>query len=412
MRGLKRVARRFDDWLSAIDPAAFERLLADHYRQAGWVVQECGTGGTGQRFDGGVDLRLLRGSEVVLVQCKRWNTAKVTHNAVHELLGIVVARNSTRGIVVNAGEFTEAAKQAAANSGGRIELVDGVALRAMLGDLAPAGGAAVANALAGNMAHFRRLHRAWWKAKLAGAVISLGLMLVAGAVAWSLFQHAIGNLQENLTQRAEARAQPSPPPRATRAAAARPARAPVLSPEERNMRRELVRTTARGLYGVTSAVWLNDRALFLGMGPSTPDMRSSSALEACALLARYPELPQAVEVQQTSGASTGDVARIACARGSEHAAVAPSLRQPKAPPPHPAIVMYGSPNCSYCRQAEAYFARCGLAFRNLDITASRQAHSEFLRLGGRGTPLILTNGEPIHGSSAKRLDAIDPAARG
>lgn len=82
MRGLKRVARRFDDWLSAIDPAAFELLLAGHCRQAGSVVQECGTGGPDQRFDGGVDLRLLRGSGIVLVQCKLRNAVKVAHNPV------------------------------------------------------------------------------------------------------------------------------------------------------------------------------------------------------------------------------------------------------------------------------------------------------------------------------------------
>lgn len=139
--GLKPVANRHSDDLSRIDHVAFERLLADYYRDQGYVVDHCGAAASHSRFDGGIDLKLRKGTEFILVQCKHWNAKQVTHNAVHELLGIMVNEGATGAIVVTSGEFTAAAKQAGAKQG-HVQLVDGIEVRRMLGDrlasLAPA----------------------------------------------------------------------------------------------------------------------------------------------------------------------------------------------------------------------------------------------------------------------------------
>lgn len=132
MSGLKNVRRRYDDALSRIDWKALERLLAVYYRDVGWWVEHVGTGGTGARFDGGVDLRLRRDAEVVLVQCKHWNAKQVPHNAVHELIGIMVNESATGAILVSSGEFTRAAIEAAQRQG-HVKLIDGETLRTMLG---------------------------------------------------------------------------------------------------------------------------------------------------------------------------------------------------------------------------------------------------------------------------------------
>lgn len=134
MTGLKNVRRRRDDALSRIDWQALERLLAAYYRDLGWWVEHCGTGAGASRFDGGVDLRLRRDAEVVLVQCKHWNAKQVTHNAVHELLGVMVNERATGAILISSGEFTDAAI-AAAQRNGLVTLIDGDALRGMLGAL-------------------------------------------------------------------------------------------------------------------------------------------------------------------------------------------------------------------------------------------------------------------------------------
>ncbi len=114
----------------------FERLLAEYYRQEGWQVEPVGTGNPGARFDGAVDLRLQRDGRTVLVQCKHWNTHQVTHNAVHELIGLMATEGADGAILVTAGDFTEHACDAAAKVPA-IELLGGDELRRRLGAMLP-----------------------------------------------------------------------------------------------------------------------------------------------------------------------------------------------------------------------------------------------------------------------------------
>jgi hypothetical protein len=132
MYGLKRVSQRRDDALSRMGWEQLEILLATYYRGRGYQVDHVGTGASGSQFDGGIDLKLRRDSEYILVQCKHWNAMKVTHNAVHELLGIMVNEGATGAILVTSGEFSKAAIEAGTRQG-HVQLIDGEELRAMIG---------------------------------------------------------------------------------------------------------------------------------------------------------------------------------------------------------------------------------------------------------------------------------------
>ena len=123
-----------DDALANMDPYAFERVVADHYRREGYEVEHCGGRG---RYDGGIDLKMHRDGEYVIVQCKRMNAYQVTHNVGHELLGVMLTENADRAVVVNAGEFTRHARESAAREP-RLELIDGDRLREMLPEYAQA----------------------------------------------------------------------------------------------------------------------------------------------------------------------------------------------------------------------------------------------------------------------------------
>lgn len=122
-----------DESLDRIGRDEFVRVLAAHYRDVGWWVESAGAAGRPAAFDGGVDLRLRRDAQVVLVQCKHWNAKQVTHDAVHALLGVLVTEGATGAILVTGGEFTDAAI-AAAQHAGKLRLIDGRGLRDMLGD--------------------------------------------------------------------------------------------------------------------------------------------------------------------------------------------------------------------------------------------------------------------------------------
>lgn len=139
MKGLKPVARRHRDALTRVGWDRLETLLAAYYRSEGFDVEHVGTGATGARFDGGIDLKLRRGEQFIVVQCKHWTAMKVPHNAVHELLGLMVNHGATGAILATSGEFTKAAIEAAQRLG-HVQLVDGDELRAMLGPIRDVGG--------------------------------------------------------------------------------------------------------------------------------------------------------------------------------------------------------------------------------------------------------------------------------
>lgn len=134
MRRLKTVRQRFDDALAKLSWQDFERLMATYFASQGYRVEHVGTGVSDTRFDGGIDLKLYRDAHYFIVQCKHWNACQVTHNCVHELLGVMLTEHANGAIVVTSGEFSRAAL-AAAKQQPRIQLIDGAALRQMLGSL-------------------------------------------------------------------------------------------------------------------------------------------------------------------------------------------------------------------------------------------------------------------------------------
>lgn len=69
----------------------FELLVGEAFRMRGFTVTETGGGGA----DGGIDLKLQKGGEAFLVQCKQWRAYKVSVNVVRELFGVMAAEGAT-----------------------------------------------------------------------------------------------------------------------------------------------------------------------------------------------------------------------------------------------------------------------------------------------------------------------------
>jgi restriction system protein len=131
---MKSVRHRHDDALSRVTWGAFEHLVAEHFRRQGYRVEYTGAG-DGNLADGGIDLKLFREQELIVVQCKHWNSFQVPHDDVHQLVGVMPIVGATGAIVVTSGEFTTAAMEAAMKFR-HIRLIDGKTIRAMLGPIA------------------------------------------------------------------------------------------------------------------------------------------------------------------------------------------------------------------------------------------------------------------------------------
>jgi restriction system protein len=104
--------------LQSINWRQFETLVHEYFDRKGFSVSDTPSGA-----DGGVDLRLKRGSDLYLVQCKHWKAAKVGVEIVRELYGVMSAERAVGGFVVTSGQYTAEARRFA--EGREIELVDG-----------------------------------------------------------------------------------------------------------------------------------------------------------------------------------------------------------------------------------------------------------------------------------------------
>lgn len=88
-----------------LDWREFEELVAEAYRRQGYrVIENDGVGA-----DGGVDVRLERGGETHLVQCKHWKSSRVGVKTIREMYGVLVAEKATSVSVITSGGFTKEA---------------------------------------------------------------------------------------------------------------------------------------------------------------------------------------------------------------------------------------------------------------------------------------------------------------
>ena len=104
----------------------FEELVAEAFRRDGYTVIE----NVGAGADGGVDIRLRKGGQSYLVQCKHWRKQRIGVATVREMFGVLVAESAREVFVVGSGTFTAEAVRFA--KGKPIHLVDGDTLMEMV----------------------------------------------------------------------------------------------------------------------------------------------------------------------------------------------------------------------------------------------------------------------------------------
>ena len=104
----------------------FEELVAEAFRRDGFSVIENAYAGA----DGGVDIRLRKGGESYLVQCKNWRKRSIGVATVREMFGVLAAESAREVLIVCSGTFTADAVRFA--EGKPIRLVDGDKLMEMV----------------------------------------------------------------------------------------------------------------------------------------------------------------------------------------------------------------------------------------------------------------------------------------
>jgi restriction system protein len=114
------------DSIRALDRKNLARQLGEAFRRQGYLVAEPSLWDRAE----GIDLRLRKGSEIFLVQCKHWLAQKISSSTVQRLHEAMRSLRAAGGFLITSGRFTDDAKALAADR--RIELVDGARLEKMI----------------------------------------------------------------------------------------------------------------------------------------------------------------------------------------------------------------------------------------------------------------------------------------
>lgn len=69
----------------------------------------------------------------------------------------------------------------------------------------------------------------------------------------------------------------------------------------------------------------------------------------------------------------------------------------------PAVVLYATSWCGYCKMTREFFAANGIRYTEQDIEQSSAAYKEHRNLGGNGVPLIVVGDDVIKGWNEQAL---------
>ena len=71
------------------------------------------------------------------------------------------------------------------------------------------------------------------------------------------------------------------------------------------------------------------------------------------------------------------------------------------------VVIYSTPACPICKRAKAYLAKKGIAYEDIDVSASEEAAHEMIhRSGQMGTPVTFVGEQMMLGFNQKKMDEM------
>ncbi len=68
--------------------------------------------------------------------------------------------------------------------------------------------------------------------------------------------------------------------------------------------------------------------------------------------------------------------------------------------------MYSTAWCATCKRAKRYFEKNGIPYVEYDIETSAEGRSDYMRLGGRGVPIILVGDRRLNGFSPSAFEKV------
>lgn len=69
------------------------------------------------------------------------------------------------------------------------------------------------------------------------------------------------------------------------------------------------------------------------------------------------------------------------------------------------VVLYATDWCGYCKQARAFLEKHNVRFTEVDIEKSPEGKRDYDRIGLRGVPILVIDGQPLKGFDPRLVAA-------
>jgi len=70
------------------------------------------------------------------------------------------------------------------------------------------------------------------------------------------------------------------------------------------------------------------------------------------------------------------------------------------------VILYATATCGYCKKARELMKNNNITYFEYDINKSSEGREQFKKLGGRGVPVLLINGEVVKGYNPSKILAL------
>lgn len=67
------------------------------------------------------------------------------------------------------------------------------------------------------------------------------------------------------------------------------------------------------------------------------------------------------------------------------------------------VILYATSWCGYCEKARELLTENNIEYFEYDVEKSKEGREQFKRLGGKGVPVLLINGEVLRGFDPSRI---------
>lgn len=70
------------------------------------------------------------------------------------------------------------------------------------------------------------------------------------------------------------------------------------------------------------------------------------------------------------------------------------------------VIMFSTSWCGYCAKARSLLKELDVQYIEYDIESSKEAHQQYIDLGGRGVPLLLIGGKVVKGYNPSKIKQL------